>query len=91
MTQAELKEFSFKLINTLIAKQCYIKGYGKMFRVVDGKHNPEINITKAQMDVLVVNKIIQQYDLIWVLIVAANPFESFHSIKLPKQYQNEAA
>lgn len=28
MTQSELKQFTHRLINTMIAKGCYVKGYG---------------------------------------------------------------
>lgn len=82
MTQLELKEFSFKLINTLVSKQCYIKGYGTLYRVCDKDHNPVINITKQQMQVLKHNEIIHQDGLTWILDVDKNPFDSYHSIKL---------
>lgn len=92
MTNEELKQFSFKLIETMIAKQCYVKAYGKMFRVCDKDHNPHINLTRQQFEILKLNKVVEQSNLIWVLNVMANPFTNSIQIKLPaKQYSNENA
>jgi len=74
MTQQELRDFTFQLTDTMIRKNCYIKGYGKLYRVMDQHHNPEINITKTQFDTLRLNKIVQPAGLIWTLAVIANPY-----------------
>lgn len=83
MTQQETKQFIFSLTNTLIKKQCYIKGYGLLYRVCDSAHNPIQNITKQQLNILLFNDIVIQDKLIWVLSVFNNPFAHPVDVKLP--------
>ena len=83
MTQQETKEFTIKIVNTLLQKKCYIKGYGNLMRICDEQHNPVTNITRNQFDVLVVNKIVRREGLIYVLDVAASPFKHYTEVKLP--------
>jgi hypothetical protein len=83
MTQSELRDFTFKLINTCISKQCYIKGYGTLFRVCDLEHNPVMNITKQQFDMLTYNGVFIRNGLVYSLNVIANPFGHPIDIKLP--------
>lgn len=83
MTQQELREFVLKLTKTLVAKKCYIKGYGDKFRVIDENHNPELNIDKRTHKVLEFNNIIQRDNLIWRVIVTASPFAHAIDVKLP--------
>lgn len=85
MTQSELKESVFALIDKMIVKNCYIKGYGTLFRVCDQNHNPLQNITKLQMDTLVHNDIVILDRLVWRLNVLANPFAHQIDIKLPEK------
>jgi hypothetical protein len=90
MTHQELRESAYEIINILIAKRCYIKGFGKKFRVMDENHNPVQNISQAQMDTLFRNNIISQDRFIYRPRVIANPFSSPLSIKIPvKLTENE--
>jgi len=83
MTQQELKEFVFKLINTMVSKQCYIKGYGNQYRVMDATHSPVINIDKQSMAILTENNLVVRSGLVWSLNVLANPYSHYNDIKLP--------
>jgi hypothetical protein len=83
MTQQELRESIFRIINKMIANNCYIKGYGDKFRICDEKHSPVQNIDKRQMEVLKLNSIVVLRGLIWNLNVLANPFAHPIDIKLP--------
>lgn len=85
MTQQEVREFTFKLINNMVTKKCYIKGYGDKFRVVDITHSPFINIDKMIMKILQFNKIVVRAGLIYQLDVVANPFSHPIDIKLPNK------
>ncbi len=85
MTQQEVREFTFKLINNMVTKKCYIKGYGDKFRVVDSTHSPFINIDKMIMKILQFNKIVVRSGLIYQLDVLANPFSHPIDIKLPNK------
>jgi hypothetical protein len=85
MTQQELRQSTFALINKLVALNCYIKGYGDKFRVCDENHNPVTNITKEQMNVLKENNIVRGNDLIHVLNVTKNPYNISGEIILPKK------
>src|SRR6187549_2368876 len=67
MTQQETREYIFRLINTLIEKQCYIKGFGDKFRIVDKEHNPIMNIPRNQMNILKLNNIVSLNGLIYTL------------------------
>lgn len=89
MTNEELRSFTFNLINTLISKQCYIKGYGKQYRVCDKDHNPVINLSSKQFLVLKMNRVIEQSGLIYVVVLLANPFKNGVDIKLPKYATEE--
>lgn len=83
MTQSELKEFVFSLINTMIEKSCYIKGYGTLYRVMDETHSPVRNIEKQIVYILLENNLIIRDKLIHKLNVVSNPFFSHSEIKLP--------
>ena len=85
MTQQEVREFTFKLINNMVTKKCYIKGNGDKFRVVDSTHSPFINIDKMIMKILQFNKIVVRAGLIYQLDVLANPFSHPIDIKLPNK------
>lgn len=85
MTQRELQETTFELINTLVNRQCYIKGYGEKFRVMDKDHHAITNITKQQFKILEHNDIVIRDGLIHVLNILANPFSAPISIKLPNK------
>ena len=85
MTQQEVREFTFKLINNMVTKKCYIKGNGDKFRVVDSTHSPFINIDKMIMKILQFNKIVVRAGLIYQLDVVANPFSHPIDIKLPNK------
>lgn len=84
MTQSELRQSVFELINICIAKNCYIKGFGDKFRVMDAEHNPVKNIDKRQMEILKLNNIFVLHGLVWNLRVLANPFQIPLQIELPK-------
>jgi hypothetical protein len=83
MTQSETREFIFKLTKTLIAKQCYIKGYGEQFRVMDGQHNPEMNINKRQFKILQHNGLVEKDGLIYRVTKTVSPFVAAIDVKLP--------
>ena len=83
MTQQELKQFTFHLINTMVKKQSYIKGYGTLYRVMDKEHNPVQNITKQQFQILQHNGILQLAGMVWQLNVLTNPFAHAADVKLP--------
>lgn len=87
MTQQETREFIFKLINTLISKQCYIKGFGEKFRVCDSNHNPLTNISRQHFNILKLNKIVSLHGLIYTLDVFENPFKHQIEIQLPKRHE----
>lgn len=74
MTNRDKKELAFKLIDTLIEKNCYIKGYGDKFRVMAADHSPVMNISKSEMEILKENKIVELKGLVWNLMVVTNPF-----------------
>lgn len=91
MTQQDLRESVFRLINTLIEKKCYIKGYGSIYRIVDENHNPVKNIIKDEFNALLSNGIVIQNGLIFVLDVLTNPFNHPVDIKsLGKHKENIA-
>lgn len=83
MTQSELRQMVYKLTNIAIAKDSYIKGYGTMFRIMDGAHNPIQNITKDVMNVFIHNEIFIRKGLVFNLNVCANPFANYLDVKLP--------
>jgi len=83
MTKQEQQQSAFDLINKLVAGHCYIKGYGKLFRVCDQHHNPLKNIDKTQMNILLWNHIVVRNGLIWSLNVLSNPFHHAVEVKLP--------
>lgn len=74
----------FKITQTIISKNCYIKGYDKLFRVMDESHNPVQNITKQVMDILVYNKKVIRDGLIHVITPGAKPFETYVDVIIPK-------
>ncbi len=88
MTQQETREHIFRLINTLIEKQCYIKGFGDKFRIVDKYHNPITNIPRNQMNILKLNNIVSLNGLIYTLDVFENPFKHQIEVQLPKKYES---
>ncbi len=83
MTQSEQREFIFQLTNKMIVNNCYIKGYGDKYRVVDEAHSPLQNINKADMNTLLCNDIVIRNGLIWVLNVTSSPFTHPIDVKLP--------
>lgn len=83
MTQQELRNSTMNLIKVAIEKQCYIKGYGAQFRVMDATHSPIMNISREQMNVLSLNKIFRMNGLIWTLQVTSNPFTHPLEVQLP--------
>lgn len=83
MTQKELRQVILNLVTTCIDNNCYIKGYGTQFRVVDHTHSPIINISKQQMNILIFNKIYCQEGLVYKLTVNTNPFSHYLEINLP--------
>lgn len=87
MTQQETKEYIFRLINTLIEKQCYIKGFGDKFRIVDKEHNPIMNIPRNQMNILKLNNIVSLHGLIYTLDVFENPFKHQIEVQLPQRHE----
>lgn len=89
MTQSELRQFIHKLITTLIAKNCYIKGYGDKFRIMDEKHNPVQNISKLEMKVLQINNIVKLTGITYHLNVIANPFAHAIDVRLPSRSDDD--
>lgn len=85
MTQIEQKQSALKLINELVEKNCYIKGYGDKFRVCDEYHNPLKNITKQETEIMKENNIVRGNGLIYVLNVTRNPYSSYGEIILPRK------
>lgn len=66
MTNSETRQYVFELTKELIAKECYIKGYGDQFRICDANHNPVKNISKTIMNILKHNDVVLQDELIHV-------------------------
>lgn len=87
MTQQETREHIFRLINTLIEKQCYIKGFGDKFRICDKDHNPVMNIPRNQMNILKLNNIVSQHGLIHTLDILENPFKHQIEVQIPKPHE----
>lgn len=85
MTVNETKQFVFKVINTMLAKKCYVKGYGNQFRVMDEKHNPEINISKEVMRTILDSGVIKKEGVIFILNKDQNPFKTFHEVVISKE------
>lgn len=88
MTQQETKQFIFQLTTTLVQKQCYIKGYGNQMRICDHLHNPIMNISKSNFNVLMINKIIRRDGLMYVLNISVSPFKQWIDVKLPLKFMN---
>lgn len=84
MTQSGLREFIFKLTQTMIEKKCYIKGYGDKYRIMDELHSPVRNVAKGEFAVLVENKIVERDGLVYKLSVTSSPFTHYLDVKLPK-------
>lgn len=74
MTKMEIREEVYNTINVLIDKNCYIKGYDKLFRICDKNHNPIKNIPKSVMQILLDKQIVVRDGLIFSLNIIANPF-----------------
>lgn len=83
MTKFELKNSIYSLINTMLSKGSYIKGYGNLFRVMSRDHSPIINITKVEMNCLIHNSIVTLYGIIYRLDITSNPFQHPSEVKLP--------
>jgi hypothetical protein len=87
MTRQQTKEYIFRLINTLVEKQCYIKGYGEKFRICDNSHNPIMNISKQHFNILLLNNIVMKEGLIHILAILENPFKHQTEITLPQRHE----
>lgn len=83
MTQSEQREFIFYLAKRMADNQSYIKGFGDKLRVMDHQHNPLVNISKSDMEVLKHNKVMIRDGLVWVLNPDRKPFVAAIDVQLP--------
>lgn len=86
MTQSEQREFIFALTIRMTSNNAYIKGFGDKLRVMDHLHNPLVNISKSDMEVLKWNKVVVKEGLIYVLNPDIKPFVAAIDVMLPEKY-----
>jgi hypothetical protein len=67
MTRQELRSHSYQIAKRIVENKCYVKGYGRQFRIVDKDHNPILNIEKPVMNILLLNNVVRKEGLIHVL------------------------
>lgn len=87
MTQQETRQEIFNLSQIILSKQCYIKGYGVEFRIVDATHSPVRNISKQLMNVLKLNKVVTREGLVYIIDPEFKPFTHAIDVKLPNKYE----
>lgn len=85
MTQQETRQEVFQLSRIILDKQCYIKGYGEQFRVVDATHTPVRNISEQLMRVLQLNNVVTRDGLLHVVNPEFKPFTHAIDVKLPNR------
>lgn len=86
MTQSEKREFIFALTIRMTSNNAYIKGFGDRLRVMDSLHNPLVNISKSDMEVLKHNKVVVRDGLVYVMNPDRKPFVAAIDVLLPKKY-----